>query len=300
MVLTVMTGLIGLATLSVGFFTVVYYILTSLSRYVARLFSSREAKKLSSPPDTPIISPIHTERKPNGVIADMRSQRSCLKSDLNQNGQNLTLGAGIRLTPDDFEQFIGYNVIMKFEKQRQVKYQFFVVLLASEDDLRDLTNITFHPHESLSLQQPLVNNRELTMPSANRYGNYIVARFESCEYHSEEVVFGPKYDNPFSQLWSAYVHENNNEPKAIIMYSWNLPCRRCTELIVNILSEEQYSASGVRVLIAYSRIWDSEEGYPYVAERNKETMRNRIGAYIQYVEPPVPLQEAGAGQKCPT
>lgn len=287
-----MTGLIGLATLSVGFITAAYYILPSLSRYVARLFSSREAKKLPQP-DTPIISHTHSERKPNGVIADIRGQKSCVKSDLNQNGQILTLGPGIWLTPEDFEQFIGHDVITKFEKQRQVKFQFFVVLLASEDDLRDLTNMTFHPHKPSSPQQPLVDNRELTMPSANRYGNYIVARFESCEYHSEEVVFGPKYDNPFSQLWSAYVHEKKNRPKAIIMYSWNFPCRRCTKLIMSVLSEQQYSANGVQVLIAYSRIWDSEEGYPQVAERNMETMRDRIGAYIQYVEPPVPLQEAG-------
>ena len=113
------------------------------------------------------------------------------------------------------------------------------------------------------------------------------------------MVFGPKYDNPFSQFWSAYVHENNSQPKAIIMYSWNFPCSRCTELIVSILGEQQYSVlSDVHVLIAYSRVWDSEEGYPYVAERNMETMRDRIGAYIQYVESPVPLQEAGELEKC--
>ena len=154
--------------------------------------------------------------------------------------------------------------------------------------------MTFHPHTSSSPRQPLLNNQELTMPSTHHYGNYIVARFESCQYHSEEVVFGPKYDNPFSQLWSAYVHKNNSWPKAIIMYSWNFPCRRCTELIVSILGERQYSVpSDVRVLIAYSRIWDSEEGYPNVAERNMEMMRDRIGAYIQYIEPPIPLQEAG-------
>ena len=289
-----MAGLIGLATLSVGFITAAYYILPSVSRYVARLFSSREAKKLP-PADTPIISRTHcTERKPNGVTADVRSQKRFLKSDLNRNGQNLTFGPGIGLTPEDFEQFIGHNVIMKFESQRQVKFQFFVVILASEDNLRDLTNMNFHPHKSSSPQQPLTNNQELTMPSAHCYGNYIVARFESCEYHSEEVVFGPKYDNPFAQLWSAYVRENNHPPKAVIMYSWNFPCRRCTELIVSVLSEQQYRvASDVRVLIAYSRVWDSEEGYPHVSERNMEAMRDRIGAYIQYVEPPVPLQEAG-------
>jgi hypothetical protein len=292
MVVKVMAGFIGLATLSIGFVTAAYYVLPSLSRYVARLFSSREAKKLPPPPATPIISQTHsTERTPNGITADVRSY---FKSDLNRNGQNLTLGAGIEFTPEDFKQFIGYNVIMTFEKQRLVKFQFFVVLLASEDDLRDLTNMTFHPHKSLSPRQPLLNNQELTMPSANHYGNYIVARFESCQYHSEEVVFGPKYDNPFSQLWSAYVHENGRRPKAIIMYSWNFPCGRCTDLIVDILGEQQYSVlDDVRVLIAYSRVWDSEEGYPRVVERNMEKMRDRIGAYIQDVEPPVPLQEAG-------
>ena len=295
MVIRVMSELIGLATLSVGFITAAYYILPSLSRYVVRLFSSRtdrEAKKLPAR-DTPIISQeIQSNSKlakPNGVVTNIRNTGS---HNQNQICQNSSLQPQIGPNPEDFEKFIGHDVIMKFERQRQVKFQFFVVLLASEDDLRDLSNMTFHPHDSLSPQQPLIDNRELTMPSADCYGNYIVARFESCQYHSEEVVFGPKYDNPFSQLWSAYLRENNgNRPKAIVMYSWNLPCGRCTELIVRILSEQQYS--GVRVLIAYSRIWDSEEGYPEVAERNKEEMRDWIGAYIQRVEPPVPLQEAG-------
>ena len=281
-----MAGLIGLATLSVGFITAAYYILPSLSRYVARLFSSREAKKLP-PSDTPIISLTDSERK--SINGDIRSAEGYLKSDLSQ---NITLGQGIGPTPEDFEQFIGHNVIMKFERQRQVKFQFFVVLLASEDDLRDLTSMTFHPHDDSSPRQPLLNNQELTMPRANHYGNYIVARFQSCEYHSEEVVFGPKYDNPFDQLWSAYVHKNAGaRPRAVIMYSWNFPCGRCTELMVSILSEQEYS--DVRVMIAYSRIWDSEVGYPRVAEENMETMRDKIGAYIQYVEPPVPLEEAG-------
>ena len=245
MVVSVMAGLIG-ATLSVGFITVAaYYLLPSLSRYVARLkkFFSRQNATLSGP-------------------------------------------------PPEFEQFIGDDVIMKFEGQRQVKFQFFVVLLASEDDLRNLTSMTFQPHNGSSPRRPLLDNQNLTMPSANHYGNYIVARFESCEYHSEEVVFGPKYDNPFRQLWSAYVHNNaGNQPAAVIMYSWNFPCRRCTELIVSILSEQPYC--GVCVMVAYSRIWDSEEGYPDVAKENMDTMKDRIGAYIQHVEPPEPLKEAG-------
>ena len=46
------------------------------------------------------------------------------------------------------------------------------------------------------------------------------------------------------------------------------PAVDVTELIVSILGERQYSVlSDVHVLIAYSRIWDSEEGYPYLAER---------------------------------
>ena len=67
------------------------------------------------------------------------------------------------------------------------------------------------------------------------------------------------------------------------------------------MHEQQYSASGVQVSIAYNRIWDLEVGYsyPHVAEKNMERMRDIviIGACIQYVEPPVPLQEAGRRKK---
>lgn len=284
-----MTRLVGLATISVGLAVAAYYILPSLSRYLVWVFSTRSERTSGKGQD----HTSHSERTTNGIIPHMHKVRSesHVRNGLTQNSQRAKLG-GNGLVPDAFERFVAHDMIMKFQGQRQVKFQFFVVVLASEDDLRDLQSMSFHPHDHSSPRQPLIDNHELTMPSASDYGNYIVARFESCEYHSEEVVFGAKYDVPFSQLWSAYIKRNSGtRPKAIILYSWNFPCGRCTDLIVSVLSKPQYH--GVHVMVAYSRIWDSEEGYPYVAKKHMETMRNRVGAYIQYVEPPVPLQEAG-------
>lgn len=302
---------VRLATVSVGFVTVAYYILLSVTRYFVRKFS-RRLERTTTREDTPPESPVFRE--------DCRSIRKL--SEMNVNGvvpHSVGLNSGTRnglkpenalvagliksgrngVNPRDFERFVGHSIILKFERQRQIKFQFFVVVLASEDDLSNLQNITFHPHKPSSPRQPLIDNHELIMPKESDYGNYIVARFESSEYHSEEVVFGPKYNNPFSQLWSAYVRKNDgNQPKAIILYSWNFPCARCTKLIVNVLSQQQYS--GTHVMLTYSQIWDSEEGYPDVSKRNMEVWREQIGAHIQEVEPPLPLQEAGPSSALPT
>ena len=292
-------NLVGLATVSVGFITAAYYILPSVSRYFLRVFATRTEKRSEDTSlETSLVredyQPTYSqpELNANGVIPQSKGSEGCTRSGLKP-ADNLRVGKVGRngVTPHGFERFIRHDVIMKFEGQRQVKFQFFVVVLASEDDLRNLQCMTFHPHDTLSPGQPLINNQELTMPMTNNYGNYIVARFESCAYHSEEVVFGPKYDNPFSQLWSAYSRRNGGRrPKAIILYSWNFPCGRCTNLMVNELSQPEYSGS--HVMLTYSRIWDSEEGYPHVADRNMEMWKERTGAHIQHVEPPVSLQEA--------
>ena len=297
-------NMVGLATFSLGFITAAYYLLPPVSRYFSRVFYStrrtepaREGNDASAETAGIFEDRTSTEDIPeaNGAIAQSAKAESSPEKGLDYNSNVLVEnGRNGLLIPEDFEHFVSHNMIMKFEGQRQVKFQFFVVVLASEVDLRDLSNMTFHPHDTSSSRQPLIDNSELTMPQAGEYGNYIVARFESGEYHSEEVVFGPKFDNPFFQLWSAYKKKNNgNCPKAILLYSWNFPCGRCTKLIVSELSKEQYRGS--HVMLTYSQIWDSEEGYPYVAEKNMEIFKRETGAYIQVVKPPVPLKEAGPG-----
>ena len=295
-------NIVGVATVSVGLITAACYLLLSLSRYFGRVFSKKnetddKEKKsdalLENREDGVANGATHSETKTNGVVPHLtNSEYDSPSHESSLNGVRVGLGVN-GTVPNGFERFVGDDMIVKFEKQRQVKFQFFVVVLASEDDLKNLGGLTFHPHDTSSPRLPLVDNQKLTMPSATEYGNYIVARFESCEYHSEEVVFGPKYNNPFSQLWSAYTNRNGgNRPKAVLMYSWNFPCGRCTKLITKILGEERYS--GTSVMLAYSRVWDSEDGYPHVAGKNMSSMRKQIHAHIQQVEPPSPLQEAGS------
>ena len=67
-----------------------------------------------------------------------------------------------------------------------------------------------------------------------------VARPSSNNCHSEEEIFG-KYsviDTPFYHLWSAYVERNGAYPKCILIYSWNLPCSRCTEAIIQVTGKK--------------------------------------------------------------
>ena len=292
----------AIATASVGFIAVYYLLASPSRRYFGRLFSKRsetEGKEKSialvEGEDGVSKDSTHPETKANGAVPHTtEAEHGTPNGEPTVNSLRVSRRSRRNGTIlNDFERFAGHDMIMKFEEQRQVKFQFFVVVLASDEDLQNLgRGVTYHPHIPSLPQQPLIDNRCLIMPSsAAEYGNYLVARFESCAYHSEEVLFGPKYDSPFSQLWSAYVKNEGSVPNAVLLYSWNFPCGRCTELITRVLSQEQYS--GTRVMLAYSRIWDSEEGYPHVADKNMSSMRERIGAHIQQVEPPTPLQKAG-------
>ena len=91
------------------------------------------------------------------------------------------------------------------------------------------------------------------------YGNYIVARPFSNSYHSEEEIFGQHSvtDSPFSHLWSAYVKHSGAYPKCVLIYSWNLPCTRCTDVIIRSLREEPYNRASA--IVAHTIFWSRSE-----------------------------------------
>ena len=143
-------------------------------------------------------------------------------------------------------------------KQRATGYQFAVLMLLSEDNLRDITKTVFTPSY---LGRPFVNKDHPSMPSDRAsYGNYIVARPVENSYHSEKEIFG-KYsstNSPFKHLWNAYVRRNNGTlPKCILLYSWNLPCCGCTDLIISCLEEHPYNTTSI--IVAHTTYWKWSE-----------------------------------------
>ena len=160
--------------------------------------------------------------------------------------------------PNNFRNFIKNRIIPSFKGQRVPgKNQFAVLLLLSERDLADITSMSFNPHNYLN--QPLVDKSYLYMPrdSESQIGNYIVARPSHNEWHSEDVIFSALISSSlFSRLWDAYKKYNGHSPKCILLYSWNLPCSRCTKLIIRSLNDRPYSETSV--IVAYNAHWSDE------------------------------------------
>ena len=190
--------------------------------------------------------------------------------------------------PDNLDSFINDAIIPSFKDQRSSDYQFAVLLLLSDEDFRNITDMTFHPSNRSG--RPILDNTYTSMPQGtSSYGNYIVARPDRNHRHSEEVIFGLHSTNntPFEKLWGAYVDSHNNAPpKYILLYSWNQPCSRCTEAIIRALEESPYHRT--KAIVVHTRYWQLSED-EQESRKNREKLISRNIAVKQVVCPrPVP------------
>ena len=190
--------------------------------------------------------------------------------------------------PDNFDGFINKTIIPFFKDQRATRYQFAVLLLLSEDNLKDITKTIFTPTDYLG--RPFVNKDHPSMPNDSAsYGNYIVARPVENSYHSEEEIFG-KYSStniPFIELWNSYIRYNGTSPKCILLYSWNLPCSRCTNVIIRSLEEHRFSTTCV--IVVHTTYWKSETQTDY--NQNIEKLR-KSNISVEHVNNPERLSPA--------
>ena len=158
-----------------------------------------------------------------------------------------TINQRVMLTPpDDFDRFIRETVVPTFEGQRHsYQKQFAVLLLVTEEDFK-VNKMKFYP-------QPLTDNKRLSMPSSKEdYHNYIVARPLNDNRHSEAVIL-----DELDKVWNGFMsHNDNNPPKCFILYSWNVPCSKCTDLIIRSFNRPLYKS--VSVIIATTAYWDGE------------------------------------------
>ena len=185
----------------------------------------------------------------------------------------------ILLPPDNFRIFITDIIIPSFKKQRLRGNQFAVVVLLSENDLRNILGTTFVPSND---GQPLLDNNYGSMPQkATQYGNYIVARPISSSCHSEEEIFENR-NSPFSQLWSAYVKHNGSPPKCVLLYSWNLPCSHCTDVIIRSLNDDTYRCTSV--IVAHTIFWRSESEDEHRKNTEKLKKENITVVQVPYPE----------------
>ena len=171
--------------------------------------------------------------------------------------------------PNNFHNFITATVIPFFEKQRLIGYQFAVVVLLSEKDFNNICDMPFVPSYD---GQPLLDKYHPSMPK--NAINYIAVRPSSDGCHSEEEIFG-KYS-------SAYVRHNGSPPKCVLLYSWNLPCSRCTDVIIRSLNSNMYRCTSV--IVAHTIFWRSESEDEHRMNTEKLKKENITVVQVPYPE----------------
>ena len=191
-------------------------------------------------------------------------------------GQELTL-------PESIRTYIVNSLIPSFMDQRAGN-QFAVVLLLSETDYQNINGLKLSPSDING--KPKIDNSQRALPLSTQYCNYIVARPTIREaIHSEREIFAIGSTNHsnksrFNELWDAYCCQHNwVHPECILIYSWNLPCKNCTDLIVKSLQRSPYNSAAV--IVAYTSEW-REESIPQ-RQQNKERML-RTGIIVEEVK----------------
>ena len=78
---------------------------------------------------------------------------------------------------------------------------------------------------------------------AARYNNYLAARPHNG-VHSEIQIL-----DRLDELYNAYVRNHNGQaPRALLIYSWIVPCIGCTDRIVNTFTRAPFNAIPVKVV----------------------------------------------------
>ena len=176
--------------------------------------------------------------------------------------------------PNKLDKFVIERIILCFNCQRKANQrQFAVALLLSGSDLADIMHTRFTPSDPFTWR-PIVNNSFSLMPQDPMdYGNYITAR-PSNKYHSEVKLFeqcSELTDTPFNLLWRNYVERNDAHPECVLIYSWNLPCSDCTDVIIKSLAKEPYNR--VSVVVAHTAVWSKETAWEH--ENNKKKLKSK-------------------------
>ena len=207
---------------------------------------------------------------------DQNNRAQFNQSSENQYAQGLITIPEVRSmidVPNDFDYFIRQVIVPNFEQQRQYqldKKQFAVLLLVTEEDLGDIRQMKFHPHDP-----PITNNCNLSMPDNEKdYHNYIVARPRNDNHHAEKEIF-----EHLDQLWKGFMRHNHRiPPKCFILYSWNFPCTKCTQLIIDSFNKPLYKS--VSVIVAATAKWDKEKHK--IRHRNEKKMEQERFHYDYY------------------
>ena len=109
----------------------------------------------------------------------------------------------------------------------------------------------YTPSENRDGQKPFIDpESSLSPPDENNawYNNYLAARPNDEGVHSEMQIL-ERLDN----LYNQYKGKHRSPPKAMLLYSWIVPCVHCTDNLVAKLNSEPYKSIPTKV-VAYTTI----------------------------------------------
>ena len=144
-------------------------------------------------------------------------------------------------------EFVQERVIPYFHRQRQERDQFAVLIVNTSSS--SIKRIKYKPSSwwPQSWGQPTTNSNTPTHPQEAQISNYVVARPDNGN-HAERFLL-----NNLNTLMI------NARPHLILLYSWMMPCPRCTTAI------ERSLGNMVNVVVVYTVDWkeisyDENEG----------------------------------------
>ena len=174
-----------------------------------------------------------------------------------------------------FKTFITKVVIPSTEDQRN-KWQFATLMLLTAKETK---KFCYEPSQNGG--QPKLYENETFSPKSGEFNNYIIARPQNGENntkHAEEVIL-----ENFVELLGAYKNQNSNQiPASIILYSWIMPCKDCTDAII-----EKLLSHGIPITIVYTISWEKES--KEIQAKSRKSLKKK-GVSVVYVKCPYRLQ----------
>lgn len=162
-------------------------------------------------------------------------------------------------------QFTKEKIIPNFRKQARIKQFAVVNLWSTSDCMNKLASVKLYPSPNVKVSRP-------SMPSRYDYGNYIVACPTSRgKKHAEQIIF-----DEFESLYRAFHLTAGENPACIFLYSWLMPCVKCTDLIINKLELPPYN--NIPVIIAYTNP-NNTDGEAIENESRKRLLNKNFTVY---------------------
>lgn len=197
-----------------------------------------------------VEAPNHVRERPwwrNNGFSKHDVDEDCSAMSRHSNGVKCVHGLSRRISLQQFQEFAHSQLVPKFRMQCKNDNGKFAVLVFSHitslQDAKDLVfrQITFNG-------KPLVDAAQTTYPEAYRLENYIAAQGTELE-HPEVAIARqvPALLAGFGRAERCYLR--NPVPAIGILYCWEMPCSKCTGLLIECLS----GICRKRTILAYSK-----------------------------------------------